>query len=301
MLPLLVTVLATAYFVVPDLLYRFVFGLFLIRKVMNAPRNEELMHGAFWSLIPLSLAWTTRRWLTFRFPASVGVATQQVFSCLHNDKIFEISRPNFFSAFEVFTAANFALLARVYLFVVVCSVGLGLMARNFGNLRLKAKPHPRISKALHAIVLPRISEWHFALSSMLLADPQQYCVSVDVRLKGGLLYRGNVSEKKIASDGTLQTLILSSVQRFLQPDFDRDLLKFEAKGTQRKISPSQKPDSDLYWRRIPGELFVIVGSDISTVNVRHVSTVSSTKPNEDAELKGLLREVHVLLNKQLEQ
>ncbi len=293
MLPLFISVLATAYFVVPDLLSRFVLGIFLVKKTMNSPKGEELMRGALWALLPLILAWFSRHWFFWRMPDGFLGNVRIVFSSLYSEKSFDQQSSVFFGAAKAVVSMNLCLLSRTYFFVTLGSAALGLMARDFGRLRSSVSNHPNMSKFLHFLVLPRISEWHFALSPMLLKDPKQYSVSVDVMTKSGLLYRGSVNEKAIASDGKLETLILTGVDRFLYPEFVRARAAYEASNDK----PSAvKPVRDTYWRRIPGELFLITGSEISTVNVRHVSTVSSSKPAEDAELSEIL----VKLNEKLQ-
>ena len=59
----------------------------------------------------------------------------------------------------------------------------------------------------------------------------------------------------------------------------------------------KKPNTEDYWREIPGELFLLNGSEIATVNVRHVRPVGILKPKEDPALTDVL----IALRKQLEE
>jgi hypothetical protein len=289
MLTLLVTVLATAYFVAPELLSRFILGFFLVRKAMNSPKGEELVRGSFWALIPLMLAWLTRNFLTLKMPPSAAESLQGVFAGLFSDKSFSDHTPEFFKSFAVFARANACLLVRAYFIVLVASIALGILTRKFGYFRSIVKRHSLCSKVLHWTILPRISEWHVALSPMLLDNPRQYVIEVDVMTKSGTLYRGAVHEKNIAGDGSLQTLILASPDRFLYADFLRDRSEYQKLEDK---SAAKKPAVADYWRQIPGEMFLIVGSDIISVNVRHVGdTVSAVNPKEDDELIRLLKQL----------
>ncbi len=243
------------------------------------------MRGALWALLPLLLAWWTRNWPVYAMPSNILANVRIVSSSLYSEKSFDQQANIFFGAAKIVAAANFCLLSRIYLFVTLASATLGMMARDFGRLRTRVADHRILSKMLHALVLPRISEWHLALSPMLLANPRQYSVGVDVMTKGGVLYRGNVNEKVIGQDGTLQTLILTSVDRFLYSEFTRARTAYESLPNKKD---AKKPLNEEFWRHIPGELFVIVGSEVTSVNVRHVSTVFSAKPNEDAELSKIL-------------
>ncbi|WP_158821065.1 hypothetical protein [Granulicella sp. S156] len=294
MLTLLLTVLATAYFVVPLLLCRTVVGCFLIRRSMAASKSEELMRGALWSIIPLVIAWSTRNLLLFRFPADAKAKAEIVFTALYSDKLFDELHLVFFPSFIGFVHANLSLLARIYLVVLIASVILGLIARNFGVVRAQFRRHGRLTKWMHLLVLPLISEWHIALSPMLLHDRDQYGIEVDVMMKGGVLYRGRVSEKKIGSDGSLQTLLLDKPDRFRHNDFVRDCSAYEAQDDKSVVA---KPISSEYWRPIPGDLFLLVGSEISSVNVRHtLRTLISVNPLEDKNLTKLISELSRIVN-----
>jgi hypothetical protein len=295
-LTLLVTVLATAYFVVPELLSRFILGFFFVRKALIASKSEELTRAAFWAIVPLVIAWLTRNLVFLKIPEHSRDSEKVLFLALYAEKAFPDNAQPFFHACTVFARANLCLLSRAYLLVLVGSLFLGWIARNFGWVRARTKNFPRFSKVLHAIVLPRTSEWHLALSTMLLTNPKQYSIEVDVMTKDGILYRGAVQEKTIGAGGTLQTLLLSSPERFLRPEFTRDRSAYEALLDKEG---SVKPESSSYWRKIPGELFLLVGSEIKSLNVRHVNTLASVKPAEDPELNRILQELRNALTVKL--
>jgi len=255
---------------------------------MSSPRSEELTQAAFWALIPLVIAWQTRHLVAYCFPDHTADSAKAIFAALYSEKDFASAPEVFYHALSIFTQANFALLSRAYLIVALGSFCLGFFVKYFGWVRTRIKKYPTFSKLLHQFALPRISEWHIALSTMLLVNPKQHSIEVDVMIGDGLLYRGSVQEKSIAADGSLQTLLLSSPERFLRPEFHRDRDAFDALPDK---SLSKQPDTSTYWRKIPGELFLLVGKEIKSVNVRHVNTLASVKPNEDPELQHILREI----------
>jgi hypothetical protein len=297
-LPLLITVLATAYFVVPDLLARYILGFFLVRKAMNAPKGEELMRGAIWAIVPLTVAWYSRHLVAFRVPDTSFQSIKNVLAALYSDKSFQVD--GFVDSFRVFTDANMALLCREYLIVALAAIGLGVLTRKFGWARETIKKIPLIrkypvfSKLLHGLVLPRISEWHLALSPILLYKPAQYTIEIDAMTKAGALYRGAVYEKNIASDGSLQTIILSAPCRFLNAEFLKDCTEYEKLADKSLINKPAKAD---YWKKIPGEMFLLSGADITSVNVRHVGkTLAAVNPTEDTELIEILKTLNSTLN-----
>jgi len=143
MLTLLVTVLATAYFVVPELIKRFVMSFYFIRKAQTDTRSEEIVRSAFWAIVPLYLAWLTRNHGWWRTPEDIQGSAQMVFSCLFSDKVFADNQKVFFTAFHVFCDFNLCLLARTYAIVFVFSALFGLVARRLGPIR--AKDWPRLN------------------------------------------------------------------------------------------------------------------------------------------------------------
>lgn len=295
MLTLFLTVLATAYFIVPELLTRFVVSFYFVRKASTGTRSEELLRAAFWAVVPLLLAWSTRHFGFWIVPLGFGESSRTVFSDLYSDKLFEQNPSAFYSALSTFTSFTACLLVRTYTFVIFGSLLFGWIALHLGTIRSKLKNWPRMTRFLHWAFMPRISEWHIALSPMLVHARRELIVRIDVLTKSGTLYRGNVFEKRITADGDLATLILQNAQRMVRAEFTRDRSKYEE---QRLSDPTlRKPDSEDYWRKIPGELFLLNGSEISSVNVRHVRPMRLLKPREDQELL----KAFAALSKQLQQ
>ena len=297
MLTLLVTVLATAYFVVPELLTRFVVSFYFVRRAPTGTRSEEVLRAAFWAVVPLGIAWSTRHlgwWVT---PPNTSASTQAVFTGLYSERAFERDPSAFYAAFKNFAEFNLYLLLRTYLIVVTGSAIFGWVALRLGIIRARLASWPRLSALLHWAFMPRISEWHVALSPMLVHEPKGLIVRIDVMMKNGTLYRGTVFEKRITADGNLATLILQDAQRMIRADFIRDRAAYE---DAKAIDPSlAKPDTEDYWRIIPGELFLLNGSEIATVNVRHVRPVAILNPAEDEDLVKAFAELRSQIEKRL--
>ena len=255
MLTLLVTVLATAYFVVPELLTRFVVSFYFVRKASTGTRSEEILRAAFWAVVPLMFAWWTRKIGWWTVPTDIANNTQVVFSSLYSDKIFEQNPSAFYAAFRNFAAFNICLLSRTYAIVILGALLFGWIALRLGTVRTKLKRWPVITNFLHWAFVPRISEWDVALSPMLVHARKELIVRIDVLTKNGILYRGNVYEKRISADGDLATLILQGAQRMVRADFLRDRTAYEDK---RASDPTLiKPETEDYWRTIPGEMFLL--------------------------------------------
>lgn len=65
----------------------------------------------------------------------------------------------------------------------------------------------------------------------------------------------------------------------VRDDYVRDRSAYEKRKTED--ASAVKPNTEDYWRTIPGEMFLLNGSEIATVNVRHVRPVGVLKPEND--------------------
>jgi hypothetical protein len=181
---------------------------------------------------------------------------QTVFSGLYDDKFFEAHRAEFFASLRPVFLMNLSLLTRLYGIVVGGSIVLDVMILNYNSLRNGLKPR-WMKTVLATIVLPRASEWHVLLSGMLLPSREQV-LRADVLTRSNALYQGQVQDKMLGPDGGLLSLTLSEPRRFLREEFQRELAKGLAVGTED------------FWKEIPGNLFVILGSDIANINLKYV-------------------------------
>jgi hypothetical protein len=169
---------------------------------------------------------------------------------------------------------------RLYGLVIAFSVFLDIAILRYGRLRhmLGRRGFQWLRPILAMLVLPRISEWHVNLSPILLPS-KDLKIWVDVMTKRGTLYSGGLKEKVLSSDGTLQSVTLAEPRRF----------KYDQYVDARKQNPAIMADD--YWRRIPGESFIILGGEIETLNVRHApDTVRQfTKYRDVLEALGQVR------------
>jgi hypothetical protein len=299
MLTLLLTVLATAYFVVPALLTRYIFDFYFIRKASTGSKSEEILRAAFWASVPLALAWCTRHIGYWKVPQGSIVSAQKVFAALYSEKLFDSDPQGFYGAFRDLIHFNFLLLLRTYSIVILFATAFGWIAVRLGTVRAGLRSWPRLASLLHWAFMPRISEWHVALSPILLNERKELIVRIDVMMKNGILYRGNVFEKRLTAEGDLATLILKDAQRMMRDDFIRDRTSYEKNKTAHPNIA--KPNTEDYWRKIPGELFLLNGSEIASVNVRHVRPVGVLKPAEDEGLSKALAELREQLDRHIEE
>jgi hypothetical protein len=256
---LVCTLLIAVYVLGPDLIARWILGFVVPRKTLTQSKGEEITRGLLWSLIPLSLAWLSRHTGPVSVSPSSKFDVETFFSGLYSDSLFREHTKDFFSSASGFIRFNACILLRMYSLVVIAAITFNLLIKRYGRLRYWMSTRPWASKlrpVLATIILPHISEWHIILSPILLPS-QEMNIEVDVLTKTGTLYQGALSNKMLGTDGSLQNLTLSNPRRFRRDQF------LEA----RKSSPDARPED--YWKVIPGNLFVIMAADITTLNVRH--------------------------------
>ena len=256
MLALSLTFLAAAFFLGPDLLSRFVLSFAVPRRSVTQTRGEEITRAILWGAVPLLIVWL---WVRMTHPLSRWGSWQDVetvLSGLYSNSYFDAHRQAFFASVVKVAGMIGSLLWREYVVVLTFALAIYLAIRNYRWIRSTILG-PRWAKSVFAtVVLPRVSEWHVLLSDMLLPQ-EDVILMVDVLTKSAILYQGSVQDKVLAPDGFLQTLTLSDPRRFLRDEFRK----------AKEADEAAKPED--FWRPIPSKLFVIVGSDIASVNVRH--------------------------------
>lgn len=254
-----------AYVLGPDLLARWILSFVVPRKNLVLSKSEEITRGILWSIVPFWMAWSLRHWGPFAFPPNAKLDLQLFFSALYSEAFFNQHRAEFFAAAGSFWRLNICLCLRLYLIVFAASLTFNALIHQYGRIRKwLEKKNSWFWKfcrwLLATFVLPRIAEWHLVLSPVLLAS-KTMSIEVDVLAKNGIVYAGRLADKVLTPTGDLQSVTLGKPRRFQRDEY------LKAKETD----PAIKPDD--FWKAIPGELFVIVASEISTVNVRHIPAV----------------------------
>jgi hypothetical protein len=225
------------------------------RRSVTQNRGEEVTRAVVWVTGPLVIAalWlrfsdVVQSWGTW---ADIEIVT----SGLYSTSFFDSHQQQFFPSLHRVAAINVSLLWRLYFLVLIFACLLNVAIIRYRWLRSVIKPG-WAKAALATLLLPRVSEWHVLLSDMLLPT-DDVTLAVDVLTKSGTLYQGAVQDRMLASDGSLLSLTLADPRRFLRDDFHK----------AKEVDLNAKTDA--YWRSIPGKLFVILGNDIASVNVRY--------------------------------
>ena len=288
MIALVATLLVAVYVLGPDLVARWILGFVVPRKNIVQTKSEEITRGVLWAILPFSLAWLLRHVGPQSLASGSKLDLQTFFSGLYSEAFFSQHRQEFFSAADAFIKLNVCILLRLYAIVVTGSLVFNFLIEKYGVMRKHLSSHPilsRLQPLLAIVILPRISEWHVVLSPILLPSKEMN-IEVDVLTKSGTLYQGSLKDKVIAGDGSLHSLTLTKPRRFQR---DRYI-------EERKMNPSVKLDN--FWKAVPGQLFLIMGSDVSTLNVRHIPATVRRFAIEYADVAKLIKDVYVKFEEQ---
>jgi len=274
-LALLVSFLVAVYVLGPDLISRWVLGFVVPRKNLVQSRGEEITRAILWAAIPLAAAifWVRGTGALGRYGHLSDIET--VFSGLQSDAFFRDHRPEFFTSLGAFFEMNLCLLWRLYALVIGFAIVFNLLILRYNRIWSRFRSR-WVRSLLSTIVLPRVSEWHVLLSGMLL-PPGRFVLTADVLTKANALYQGRVQEKMLNADGSLHSITLANPRRFLREEFQKERLDdAEAKSTD-------------FWISIPGNLFVMMGTDIANLNLKYIRQKPLSFEPSEAEKEVLTR------------
>jgi len=276
-LALVVSFLVAVYLLGPNLVARFILGFIVPRKNLVQSRWEEFTRAVLWAAIPLVIAvlWAVKTGAIAKVGQVADLET--VFSGLYSERYFGAHRAEFFSSLRSFFWMNLALLLPLYSLIVGVSILFNFLILHYNSIRNTLKS-TQMKTLLATIVLPRVSEWHVLLSDMLLPS-KNLVLTADVLTKSNTLYQGRVQDKMLNSDGSLHSVTLASPRRFLREQFQK--------------AKDGLPDTEIddFWHNIPGNLFIVMGSDIVNLNLRYVREIafaSGSSPEEVEVLRRLL-------------
>lgn len=279
MLALLFTVLFALYLLGPDLLARWLLSFVVPRKAVVQSRSEEITRAVIWAVFPFLIAlWGTS--LTGVLARNHSWATlRTLFAGLYSDGIFRADPDLWFRSAAAFTRINTALLGWMYGTVFGASLLLALLTSRYASLR-RVLPYGFLRDLLARLVLPRVAEWHVMLSDMLL-PAGNLLLEADILTRSGL-YRGRIQDKALGPDGNLRSITLDEPKRFQKELY---LAAREKDGAA---------NSSGFWAAVPGNMFVIVGSEVLNLNLRYIAppgqVVAPTQQQKDA-LRDLLAQL----------
>jgi hypothetical protein len=267
MLALVLTLILALYILGPDLFSRVVVSLFAPARPRTVGKSEEVARAILISAIPVSIVWMVAHFLFGRLTNTNVV--RDFFLGLYGEESLAKNSAVFFPAALTVIRVNLeVMLLPVYGLVLLWSIGLGCLIKRYGRLLRQNQNSPFLTASITWLVRPWVAEWHLKLSPVLLPNTTDY-IRADVLSKLDMLFRGTLAEHHLAPDGSLVSITLANPQKFKR----KELLDDRAANSNSVLDPS------LYWSPIEARSFIIMASEIVTLNLNYVDSKSlKTKP-----------------------
>lgn len=275
MIALAASVILALYVIIPGLLSRFIYRLFIPLRVIPSGKTEEATRAVVTAFVPFLLAlfvvWHIPGLNSFPVKAAHPEFKAQdyklVANCLYSETIFTQQTQAFWQALTRTLPRQTLFLFWYYLLAALTAVGLGYLTASYGKLGSNRYYRWFANKFL----FPRISEWHPLFTSFVFSD-KQTVVRADILTTTDTLYRGRVSEHFVDSAGKLTGLILTEAKRFDRRTYLRDWDEDRLRKT------------DEYWREIPGAKLYMFADKIVNLNLNY----ETSEPPTDALTRFLL-------------
>jgi len=274
------SVLLTLYLIVPEAIFRTIFGYFVPEKHFVLTRTEKAYRAVLVTIAPLGLAlWAS--WyvpVAQDFPFSVEKNTIEnrradytmVLNALYSEHEFEKSVPEFWHAATRCIRRQARLIVWYLLLVGLEALGAGLLVLKYAEYKRMTLYKWFSNK----ILFPFISEWYPLLSPQTLLPGTR--VQADLLCTNDTLYQGFVAEHFV-QDGKLTGILLDEPKRF------------ERKAYLKEKEEGKSPDKKLFWIPIPSEHMYFFSDKIVNMNLTYISPRG--KPADAEAVKNFIKGV----------
>jgi hypothetical protein len=267
-LALVFSLLLALYLIIPEALFRIIFGMFVPLRSFVLSKTETAYRAVGVVGIPLlagylfvlSVPLAQRHPFHFEDTWQLRRADYKVLlATMYSEKEFSRSTTEFWPALTRSSRRQGRLAVWYYGFVIVFALSGGMLARFMPYLR-KYVVHRNVSKkvyelVLHKILVRYISQWYVLLTPFLVPGST---IQADILCVDGTLYRGQVFQHYL-DEGKLSGIILIGPERF-----DRTSYR-QAKDAD------ENPDKNMYWIRIPSENLYFFADKILNLNLRYAN------------------------------
>jgi hypothetical protein len=286
MIALIASAGVVLFLLIPGILFKSVFSLFIPLDKFNRTRTEELSFSAFAAIVPFALTFlavTSVGWFgnhPFFFPdTSVQRASdyQSAFSSLYSEPFFSQHQAEFWSASLRIAYRQARILVWLYSFTALEALLFGWLGKNFGRFQ-KFRPYGFVASKF---LLPNISSWYVLLTPFLWPPEPERKVMADLLMSDDHLYRGEIVGHEVDRDGSLRGVLISGALRFDRRTYLKD------KDSGEPTNP------DDYWKKIPGKNLFIFADKLSTLNLSYQPPASTIPDILEQTLKKLNIEAQV--------
>lgn len=268
MLTLYAAVLLIAFFLIPGILFRGIFSLFLHMREFRRTRAEEIAFAAKVAFVPLILAiYLTGALHLTSYRQSNSTHTGAPLASdlwvlyrggVDDSAIKDRAWLEYQGAGGRLLTAGEPVVLLYYLLLVAEAILLGWLCSQYGALRKRRF----VGRILEKLLVPSISEWYMILTTFAQPERNSVMTIADVLTTDDHLYHGSVENYHLESDGKLRGILLGGVYRF-----DR------AEYAKAKQSDSPPPKAQ-FWKEIPGQNLFVPGGHIANMNISYESPVA---------------------------
>lgn len=274
MLTLVFSILLTTYLIVPEAIFRTLFGYFIPTKNFVLTRTETAYRAVLVTLLPFSLALIVTWYFPVArsFPFGVGAQAnglaqrradyKAVFAGLYSDTEFKDRQAEFWPALTRCIRRQARTASWYFLFVALEALAMGWLALRYARFK-KYRVYRWLADRILFLYL---SEWLPLLTPYVHLLPGTV-VQADVLCTNDTLYQGIVVEYFL-QDGKLSGLILDQPKRF-----DR---KLYLKDKEQDL----EPDKNDYWVAIPSENMYFFADKIVNMNLTYIPAEDSDVSTE---------------------
>jgi hypothetical protein len=266
-LAVLFSLLLTLYLIIPEAIFRTIFGWYVPPKNFVISRAETAYRALLVAVIPFVLAllgtWFVPGMTLFPFKVAENSSYSRrtdyklVTSALYSDQEFRNSEKQFWPAFTRCSRRQARLIFWYVLLIALEAWSAGALAERYAKYRR----NPLYEWLADKFLFSYISEWHPLLTPYVFVD-KQTTVQADILCSNGILYQGTVLQHFI-SDGKLTGIFLANPKRF-----NRELYLKEREAWEKSENQTdEKPDKEKYWQTIPSENLYFFADKIYNMNL----------------------------------
>jgi hypothetical protein len=266
---LVFSALFTVYLLVPEAIFRLIFGLFIPPRAFVLTRIEKAYRAVLITILPFLIAWGLSWYApgygpqNFPFRVTQDSVQQRrsdykiVAAAFYSDTEFAKEGNQFWPA-ATRCARRQARLVFWYLsFVGLEALCMGLVAANYPKLE-----NPILKWISNWFLSTYISQWH-----PLLPKGGSDIVQVDILCSNEGLYQGELVDYFL-KDGELSGIILQNPRRFDRPRYIKAKEEAEKKAEAKPVEPKD------YWRKIPSESLYFFADKILNINLTYLNPKS---------------------------
>jgi hypothetical protein len=262
------SLLLTLYLIIPESIFRTIFGWFIPAKSFVMTKAETAYKAIVIAFLPFVFAlvgtWFFPIMKSFPFPVQGSTdelrrADYKIVAVgLYSDAQFEKVRSEFWPAFTRSSRRQARIILWYFAVVAFEAAIAGVLAKNYARYR-ENPVFQRLGYRWLAdkVLFSYISEWHPLLTPYLYVEPDT-TVQADILCTNDVLYQGTVSQYFV-KDGQLSGIFLRNPRRF------------NREGYVKEKEAGKKPEAKDFWKSIPSENLYFFVEKIINMNLSYKS------------------------------